>query len=67
MALVGFDDAEPVAESADPPLTTVRQDIEGMGHLMARLLLRTLNKVQGERGVPASVVTPTALVRRASA
>ncbi|WP_405699770.1 MULTISPECIES: LacI family DNA-binding transcriptional regulator [unclassified Streptomyces] len=67
VALVGFDDAEPVAESADPPLTTVRQDIEGMGHLMARLLLRTLNKVQGERGVPASVVTPTALVRRASA
>ncbi|MEU9175699.1 LacI family DNA-binding transcriptional regulator [Streptomyces sp. NPDC048550] len=67
VALVGFDDAELVAESADPPLTTVRQDIEGMGHLMARLLLRTLNKVQGERGVPASVVTPTALVRRASA
>ncbi|THA40157.1 LacI family transcriptional regulator [Streptomyces sp. A1547] len=67
VALVGFDDAELVAESADPPLTTVRQDIEGMGCLMARLLLRTLNKIQGERSVPASVVTPTALVRRASA
>ncbi|MFE6844882.1 LacI family DNA-binding transcriptional regulator [Streptomyces sp. NPDC057686] len=67
VALVGFDDAELVAETADPPLTTVRQDIEGMGRLMARLLLRTLNKVQGERSVPASVVTATALVRRASA
>ncbi|MEV6731118.1 MULTISPECIES: LacI family DNA-binding transcriptional regulator [unclassified Streptomyces] len=67
VALVGFDDAELVAETADPPLTTVRQDIEGMGRLMARLLLRTLNKVQGERSVPASVVTPTALVRRTSA
>ncbi|MCX4625924.1 LacI family DNA-binding transcriptional regulator [Streptomyces sp. NBC_01443] len=67
VALVGFDDAELVAETADPPLTTVRQDIEGMGRLMARLLLRTLNKDQGERSVPASVVTPTALVRRTSA
>ncbi|MER7467939.1 LacI family DNA-binding transcriptional regulator [Streptomyces sp. NPDC097981] len=67
VALVGFDDAEPVAETADPPLTTVRQDIEGMGRLMARLLLRTLNAAQGDSAVPASVVTPTALVRRASA
>ncbi|MFI1147802.1 LacI family transcriptional regulator [Streptomyces sp. NBC_01343] len=66
VALVGFDDAELVAESADPPLTTVRQDIEGMGRLMAQLLLRTLDKAQGDRAVPASVVTPTALVRRAS-
>ncbi|MEV0411140.1 LacI family DNA-binding transcriptional regulator [Streptomyces sp. NPDC050448] len=67
VALVGFDDTELVAETADPPLTTVRQDIEGMGRLMARLLLRTLDTAQGERTVPASVVTPTALVRRASA
>ncbi|MEV6583143.1 LacI family DNA-binding transcriptional regulator [Streptomyces sp. NPDC051582] len=67
VALVGFDDAELVAETADPPLTTVRQDIEGMGRLMAQLLLRTLNRAQGDRAVPASVVTPTALVRRASA
>lgn len=66
VALVGFDDAELVAETADPPLTTVRQDIEGMGRLMAQLLLRTLNKEQGDLAVPASVVTPTALVRRGS-
>ncbi|MFD9338265.1 LacI family DNA-binding transcriptional regulator [Streptomyces sp. NPDC060028] len=67
VALVGFDDAEQVAETADPPLTTVRQDIEGMGRLMARLLLRTLDKAQGSYSVPGSVITPTALVRRASA
>ncbi|MGW6982075.1 LacI family DNA-binding transcriptional regulator [Streptomyces sp. NPDC054932] len=67
VALVGFDDAEPVAESADPPLTTVRQDIEGMGRLMARLLMRTLNAGPGERHAPEPVITSTALVRRASA
>lgn len=72
VALVGFDDAELVAESTDPPLTTVHQDIEGMGRLMARLLLRTLDKApgavrQGGPGVPGSVITPTSLVRRGSA
>lgn len=68
VALVGFDDAEPVAESADPPLTTVRQDVEGMGRTMARLLLRIL--APGPRQgctPPASVITPTSLVRRGSA
>lgn len=67
VALVGFDDAEPVAGATDPPLTTVRQDIEGMGRLMARLLLRTLDKAQGAHSPPGSVITPTTLVRRASA
>ncbi|MFK0233920.1 LacI family DNA-binding transcriptional regulator [Streptomyces vinaceus] len=67
VALVGFDDAELVAETAEPPLTTVRQDIEGMGRLMAQLLLRTLNRAHGDPAVPASVVTPTSLVRRDSA
>ncbi|MFB7058508.1 LacI family DNA-binding transcriptional regulator [Streptomyces vinaceus] len=67
VALVGFDDAELVAETAEPPLTTVRQDIEGMGRLMAQLLLRTLNRAPGDPAVPASVVTPTSLVRRDSA
>lgn len=65
VALVGFDDMRGVAESTDPPLTTVRQDIEGMGRLMARLLLRGLS--EGPAAVPTSVVTETALVRRASA
>lgn len=67
VALVGFDDAEAVAESTDPPLTTVRQDIEGMGRLMARLLMDTLNGGPDERTVPRPVITATELVRRASA
>lgn len=74
---MGFDDMLPVAEQSDPPLTTVRQDIEEMGRLMARLLLRGLERRlpderehehgQGLTGAPSSVVLPTTLVRRASA
>lgn len=78
VAVIGFDDMLPVAEQTDPPLTTVRQDIEEMGRLMARLLLRRVGARvgagagagAGEQGVaeaPASVVLPTTLVRRASA
>jgi DNA-binding LacI/PurR family transcriptional regulator len=75
VALIGFDDMLPVAEQTDPSLTTVRQDIEEMGRLMARLLLRGLNagsagaSSQGDGlvGAPSSVVLPTTLVRRASA
>ncbi|MGW7454240.1 LacI family DNA-binding transcriptional regulator [Streptomyces sp. NPDC054787] len=70
VAVVGFDDAEPVAQAADPPLTTVRQDIEGMGRLMARLLLGTLDGsggAQRKRAAPDPVITTTSLVRRASA
>jgi DNA-binding LacI/PurR family transcriptional regulator len=70
VAVIGFDDMLPVAEQTDPPLTTVRQDIEEMGRLMARLLLRRLDRRGEEPGVggaPSSVVLPTTLVRRASA
>ncbi|MFI6560598.1 LacI family DNA-binding transcriptional regulator [Streptomyces sp. NPDC050534] len=70
VAVIGFDDMLPVAEQSDPPLTTVRQDIEEMGRLMARLLLRRLGhraSAEGEAGAPSSVVLPTTLVRRASA
>ncbi|WP_351230831.1 LacI family DNA-binding transcriptional regulator [Streptomyces sp. NPDC002133] len=68
VALVGFDDVASVAEATDPPLTTVRQDIEGNGRLMVRLLMDVLGEGNGARdGAPHSVVTPTTLVRRASA
>ncbi|MFF9124096.1 LacI family DNA-binding transcriptional regulator [Streptomyces sp. NPDC014889] len=70
VAVVGFDDMLPVAEQTEPPLTTVRQDIEGMGRLMARLLLRGLDghgAAAGVGGAPRSVILPTTLVRRASA
>ena len=65
VAVVGFDDMAPVAEATEPPLTTVRQDVEGMGRLMVRLLMERLNS--GTGAWPDSVNTPTELVRRASA
>ncbi|MFE6666283.1 LacI family DNA-binding transcriptional regulator [Streptomyces sp. NPDC057697] len=66
VALVGFDDMVSIAESTDPPLTTVRQDVEGMGRLMVRMLMNLLSEEAGGDD-RASVITPTELVRRASA
>ncbi|WP_406144048.1 LacI family DNA-binding transcriptional regulator [Streptomyces sp. NBC_01012] len=65
VAVVGFDDMTSVAEAAVPPLTTVRQDVEDMGRLMVRVLMERLNSDTGTW--PESVITPTELVRRASA
>ncbi|MCX5422570.1 LacI family DNA-binding transcriptional regulator [Streptomyces sp. NBC_00078] len=71
VAVVGFDDLPAIAPTTDPPLTTVHQDIEEMGRLMARLLL---TRSFGESGGPAvgdalasPVVRPTRLVVRGSA
>ncbi|MFF0291249.1 LacI family DNA-binding transcriptional regulator [Streptomyces sp. NPDC005262] len=70
VAVVGFDNLTPIAETTEPPLTTVHQDIEEMGRLMARLLCnRTAHQPlhgDGPRSLP-SVVTPTRLVLRRSA
>ncbi|MFF4242911.1 LacI family DNA-binding transcriptional regulator [Streptomyces sp. NPDC001822] len=65
VAVVGFDDMTSVAVATEPPLTTIRQDVEGMGRLMVRLLMERLNSDTGTW--PESVVTPTELIRRASA
>ncbi|MFJ8981663.1 LacI family DNA-binding transcriptional regulator [Streptomyces sp. NPDC102282] len=65
VAVVGFDDMASVAEATEPPLTTIRQDVEGMGRLMVRLLMERLNSGTGDW--PESVITPTELIRRASA
>ncbi|MEU5717318.1 LacI family DNA-binding transcriptional regulator [Streptomyces sp. NPDC020403] len=64
VSVVGFDDMEDVASGATPALTTVRQDIEGQGRLMVRLLMRILDH-PGQTGAD-SVITPTVLVRRQS-
>jgi DNA-binding LacI/PurR family transcriptional regulator len=61
VAVVGFDDIE-MARYTDPPLTTVRQPIEEIGHTLARQLLRLL---AGEQVEPA-LVLPTELVLRDS-
>jgi len=60
VAVVGYDDLTEIAESTDPPLTTVHQDVAEMGRLLARLLFDPATE-------PAAVVVPTQLTVRASA
>ncbi|MGW6056684.1 LacI family DNA-binding transcriptional regulator [Streptomyces sp. NPDC055189] len=70
VAVVGFDDLPAIAESTEPPLTTVHQDIEGMGRLMAQVLFKRASEqpASGDGSPPpSSVVTPTRLVVRQSA
>jgi DNA-binding LacI/PurR family transcriptional regulator len=62
VALVGFDDS-PVCRHTDPRLTSVHQPVEGMGRVMADLLLA---RIAGQ-DVPAETVLPTRLVVRDSA
>jgi DNA-binding LacI/PurR family transcriptional regulator len=63
VAVVGFDDAA-VAQTCDPPLTTVAQPLADMTPLLTELLLRQIDGV----GEPAeSRIVPTHLVLRASA
>ncbi len=64
VAVVGYDDLEPAAW-AEPALTTVRQDVEGMGRMMAELLMRRLGLIS-DAPAPAPVVTPATLVVRDS-
>lgn len=63
VALVGFEDA-PIAQQADPPLTTVFQPMEEMGRQMARLLIARIRRDEPE--IPY-VLLDTHLVHRASA
>ncbi|MGP3984466.1 LacI family DNA-binding transcriptional regulator [Streptomyces sp. KR80] len=67
VSVVGYDDLEPAAW-ADPPLTTVHQDVEEMGRMMASLLLRRLGAAppEADDAPLAPVVTPARLVVRAS-
>jgi DNA-binding LacI/PurR family transcriptional regulator len=60
LAVVGFDDGD-VAETSDPPLTTIRQPIDEMGRDMARLLVAQLGGAP-----PGGLTLRTALVVRAS-
>ena len=62
IAVVGFDDIGS-ARYTEPPLTTVRQPIEGLGQQMVRLLLR---RFAGET-ITNPVILPTELVPRDSA
>ncbi len=63
VAVVGFDDA-PAAARHDPPLTTIAQPVEGIGRLMARMLVA---RIADEHVAQHHVVLPTQLVQRATA
>ncbi|MDX3075383.1 LacI family DNA-binding transcriptional regulator [Streptomyces sp. NPDC088354] len=43
IAIIGFDDST-IARHTDPPLTTIRQPTQHMGHTMATLLLHHINQ-----------------------
>ncbi|WP_030542297.1 LacI family DNA-binding transcriptional regulator [Streptomyces albus] len=64
VAVVGYDDME-AASWSDPPLTTVRQEVEEMGRLMAGLLLRRLGVARPREDL-APVITRARLIVRAS-
>ncbi|MEN9710757.1 MAG: hypothetical protein RL441_749, partial [Actinomycetota bacterium] len=59
--VVGFDDSV-MAMASVPTLTTVRQDIEGLGEAVAELMI---NQLQGVAVTPK--ILPTTLVARDSA
>jgi len=61
VAVVGFDDL-PIARHTSPPLTSVNQPIQALGHEMAKMLVGLIN---GER--PSSLILPTRLTVRESA
>ena len=53
ISVVGFDDIE-LAQTTDPPLTTVHQPIRGKGEEAARLLLAVHRRQRGASGPPAA-------------
>ncbi len=62
VAIVGFDDM-PQAETANPPLTTVRQPIRRAGVLAVEMLIDIL---RNGSEAPRRIILPTELVIRAS-
>ena len=63
VAVVGFDDV-PLAAYSNPPLSTVRQPMRGMGEAAARLLMAHLDG--GEQMPDEPHIVPTELVVRGS-
>ncbi|MFB9721042.1 LacI family DNA-binding transcriptional regulator [Planobispora longispora] len=67
VAVIGFDDA-PIARRASPTLTTVRQPVEELAALAARLLLGSMGADPGAaKQAGANPTLPTELVVRESA
>ena len=62
VSVVGFDD-QPIARTAKPPLTTVRQPVDEMTDEMVRLLTEQINS---RDHLPRHVIFPTQLIVRES-
>lgn len=62
VSIIGFDDI-PEAARISPPLTTIRQPMQGLGAAAARLLVALMN---GAAPSSPDVVLPTRLVQRGS-
>lgn len=62
LSLVGFDDMD-IAAHLDVPLTTMAQDVFGLGERAARLLIE---RIEGYNGPPRQETLPTQLCIRAS-
>ncbi|HEY0217392.1 MAG TPA: LacI family DNA-binding transcriptional regulator [Cellulomonas sp.] len=65
LSVVGFDDI-PESAATEPPLTTVRQEIQQLGGAAITLLLRQLDGTDGTEHGPSHVRLPTTLVVRGS-
>jgi DNA-binding LacI/PurR family transcriptional regulator len=66
LSVVGFDDS-PIARRTEPPLTTVRQDVDAKGKAAASALRAAIEGARGGDAVDAThVLLPTELVVRAS-
>lgn len=63
VAVVGFDDLE-LAATSDPPLTTVRQPIDGVADAALDVLVA---QIEGDHGPVRHLTLPVELVERASA
>ena len=66
LSVVGFDDS-PVARVHEPPLTTVRQDVDAKGRMAAAALTAAIERARrGGRGRARHEVLPAELVVRGS-
>lgn len=70
VAVVGYDNLDSAVAWSEPALTTVNQDVEEMGRMMAQLLLQLLEVGGAKEGPDATlrpVIMPARLVVRDSA
>ena len=65
ISFIGFDDYHPYTELVTPPLTTVRQQVEEMGHIVFQLLINQI-KSGKSKSMLNNIILPTKLIVRKS-